>query len=71
MGRVIFFHDSFALTWFEFLPYNFNHVTYLWQYDLDSAWIEREKPDLVVSEMLERFFNIQDPKALMAKEALN
>ena len=70
-GRVIFFHDSFALTWFEFLPYNFNHVTYLWQYDLDSAWIEREKPDLVVSEMLERFFNIQDPKALMAKEALN
>jgi alginate O-acetyltransferase complex protein AlgJ len=70
-GQVVFFHDSFARTWFEFLAYNFNQVTYLWQYDLDPVWIEKNKPDLVVSEMLERFFDIQDPKELMAKEALN
>jgi alginate O-acetyltransferase complex protein AlgJ len=70
-GRAIFFHDSFTLTWVEFLAYNFNQVTYLWQYDLDSAWIERDKPDIVVSEMVERFFNTEDPKKLMAKEALN
>jgi len=70
-GRVIIFHDSFGLRWIRFLGYHFNQVTYLWQYYLNPAWIEREKPDLVVSEMNERFFNIAQPEELMAKEALN
>ena len=69
-GRVVIFQDSFALAWISFLAYNFNQVTYLWQNDLDFVWIEREKPDIVVSEMVERFFNTTDPKKLMAKEAL-
>jgi len=70
-GRMIVFQDSFAMSWISFLGYHFNQVTYLWEYDLDPVWIEREKPDIVVSEMVERFFNIGDPKKLMAKEALN
>jgi hypothetical protein len=70
-GRVIIFRDSFAQSWISLLGYQFNQVTYLWQYDFDPAWIERDKPDIVVSEMVERFFNITNPKELMAKEALN
>jgi hypothetical protein len=70
-GRLILFHDSFAGAWTPFLGYHFNQITYLWQYSLDSVLIERDKPDIVVSEMVERFFNIEDPKKLMAKEALN
>jgi hypothetical protein len=70
-GRVIIFQDSFAMSWISFLGYHFNQVTYLWKYSLDPAWIERDKPDIVVSEMVERFFNNEDPKKLMAKEALN
>lgn len=70
-GRVIIFHDSFGLRWIRFLGYHFNQVTYLWQYYLNPAWIEREKPDLVVTEMNERFFNIAQPEELMAKDALN
>ena len=70
-GRVIVFQDSFAMGWIQFLGYHFNQVTYLWHYDLDAAWIEREHPELVISEMNERLFNIEDPKKLMDKEALN
>ena len=70
-GSLIVFQDSFGLSWMDFLAYNFHQVTYLWQYDLDPAWIEREKPDIVVNEMVERFFDTKDPKKLMAKEALN
>ena len=70
-GRVILFHDSFAGSWMPFLGYHFNQVITRWQYNLDPVWIEQNKPDLIVTEMLERFFCTEDPKALMAKDALN
>ena len=70
-GRAMVFHDSFALRWVRDLAYHFNQVIYLWQYDLDRTWIEREKPDIVISEMNERFFDIEHPAKLMAQEALN
>jgi alginate O-acetyltransferase complex protein AlgJ len=70
-GSLLIFQDSFAMNWLQFLGYHFNHVAYLWQYDLDPAYIEQHKPDIVVNEMNERFFNTEDPKKLMAKEALN
>jgi len=70
-GRMIIFQDSFALNWLQFLGYHFNQITYLWQYDLNPAYIEQDKPDIVVNEMNERFFNTENPVKLMAKEALN
>ncbi len=70
-GRVIIFQDSFAMGWISFMGYHFNHVTYIWQYYIDPAWIEREKPYLVISEMNERFFNVEHPKEFMAREALD
>jgi len=70
-GRLIIFHDSFAGAWFPLLPYNFNQIISRWQYELDPVLVEQNKPDVVVTEMLERFFNVQDPKKIMAKEALN
>ena len=64
------FHDSFALRLVPFLAYHFKRVIYLWQYDLDRTWIEREKPDIFISEMNERFFDIEHHAKLMAHEAL-
>jgi hypothetical protein len=69
-GRMIVFQDSFGMGWLQFLAHHFNKVTYLWQYELNPAYIEQNMPDIVVSEMNERFFNIQDPKKMMANEAL-
>ena len=70
-GRLMVFQDSFALNWIQFLAYHFNQVFYYWQYDLDPAKIEQEKPDIVVNEMNERIFNTENPVKLMAKEGLN
>lgn len=70
-GRLLVFQDSFALGWIPFLGYHFNEVAYVWQYDLDPLWVERMKPDMVINEMNERFFNTERPKKIMAKEALN
>jgi alginate O-acetyltransferase complex protein AlgJ len=70
-GKIVIFRDSFASAWIQFLGYHFNKVTYVWQYHLDAATIIQEKPRIVVSEMLERFFNVSDPKKLMVKDALN
>jgi hypothetical protein len=69
-GRMIIFHDSFALNWIPFLGYNFNQINYFWQYDLNPALVEQEKPDIVINEMNERFFNTENPVKLLAKEAL-
>ena len=69
-GRMIVFQDSYAMNWIQFLGYHFNQVTYLWQYDLNPAYIEQDKPDIIINEMNERFFNTEHPSILMAKEAL-
>ena len=69
-GHLTVFQDSFAMNWVQFLGYHFHQVDYVWQSALDAAWIEREKPDVVVSEMNELMFNIANPNELMAKEAL-
>lgn len=69
-GSAIVFQDSFGRYWPPFLGYDFGHVSYLWQYNFDAARIEQEKPLVVISEMVERNFNITNPKELQTKEAL-
>jgi len=69
-GSLIVFRDSFGNALEEFLGYNFAKVTYLWQYDLDAARIDREKPDVLISEIYEQHFNVTDPRDLMRKDAL-
>ena len=67
-GKAMVFHDSFACAWYDFLGQHFSEVVYVWQYEWNKALIEREKPDLVVDELLERSFNQQDPIALASKD---
>jgi len=70
-GKAVVFRDSFANRWRDFLGYNFKEVIYIWQYSWDTAFLEREKPDVVIDEMLERFFNEQDPLELARKDQLS
>jgi alginate O-acetyltransferase complex protein AlgJ len=67
-GKALVFHDSFACSWYAFLDQHFREVVYVWQYDWDRALIEKEKPDVVIDEMLERFFNVSDPIELARKD---
>ena len=69
-GKAIVFRDSFAGTWYPFLGYHFREVLYIWQYEWNAAFLQREKPTVVIDEMLERFFYNTDPAKLLQKEAL-
>jgi hypothetical protein len=61
------FHDSFGISLRLFLSDYFAEANYLWQYPLDPVRIEREKPLVVISEMVERHFNEQLEKIKQAE----
>ncbi|HEY5232625.1 MAG TPA: alginate O-acetyltransferase [Verrucomicrobiae bacterium] len=53
--KAVVFRDSFAGYWIPFLGYDFNRVIYIWQFNWDMAFLEKQKPDVVIDETLERF----------------
>jgi len=69
-GRAMVHTDSFGRRWIPFLGYQFGEADFFWQYHLDGPLIERQKPVVVINEMLERFFNVTDPRELFSKDAL-
>jgi hypothetical protein len=69
-GTAIVFHDSFGLALKPFLGYHFARVTYRHQHNLDPELIARETPAVVISEIVERKFNVVSPRALTAEETL-
>jgi len=64
------FRDSFSVGWMPFIGYQFKRAVYIWQYNWAGQVIERERPDVIVDEMLERMFDHQDPKQLMKDDRL-
>lgn len=70
-GKALIFRDSFAESWYPLLGLHFREVIYVWSYNWDWSLIEREKPDVVIDEMLERFLNIQSPADLMRQDRLS
>jgi alginate O-acetyltransferase complex protein AlgJ len=69
-GRAIIFRDSFSGNWIPFLGYYFNKVFYLWEYNWEPAFIEQQKPDVVIDEMLERFLYKERPDKLKGLDGL-
>jgi hypothetical protein len=69
-GLAIVNTDSFGRGWIPFLSYQFGEVDYYWQYHLDAKQIGQKHPVVVVNEMIERFFNVTDPKELFAQDVL-
>jgi hypothetical protein len=67
-GKAIIFRDSFATSWRPLLGLHFKEVIYLWHYDWDRPLIEREKPDVVIDEILERRINLLDPVELARQD---
>ena len=70
-GTAIVFRDSFAYYWEPFLGYHFNRVIYIWQYNWNPELIEREKPLVVIDEILEQLMNNANPEELKAEDGLN
>jgi hypothetical protein len=56
LPRAVMLRDSFAGSLIPFLSEHFQRILYLWQepYQFDADVIEREHPDMVIQEIVER-----------------
>jgi hypothetical protein len=52
--RAVVFHDSFVNSMIEPLAEHFERIVFLWQYPMEATLIERERPQVVIQEMVER-----------------
>jgi hypothetical protein len=69
-GKVIVFHDSFGELWSEWIGQHFREAIFVSQRELDPAFIEEQKPQLVIIEMVERGVNTLNVPRVLDKEAL-
>ncbi len=69
-GKAVVFRDSYSEAWAPFIGYHFNEVIYRWQYRWDCSLIEKEKPIVVIDELLEHYFYQQNPETLASKERI-
>jgi hypothetical protein len=61
LPNLVFYHDSFAIALAPMIGPNFNRVYWSFNYEIDPKVIEREKPDLVIDEFLERNLYLDPP----------
>jgi len=54
LPRAVILRDSMAIPLIPLLSENFSRVVYVSSRQLDRALIEREKPDIVIEELVER-----------------
>ena len=65
LPRAVILRDSMAIPLIPLLSENFSRVVYASTRQLDRALIEREKPDIVIEELVER--SLHAPGALPMK----
>ncbi|MGD0390444.1 MAG: hypothetical protein ABSC42_15985 [Tepidisphaeraceae bacterium] len=61
LPRLVFYRDSFAIGLVPMLGPHFSRIVYAFQYSMDPALIQAEKPDLVIDEFLERNLYLNPP----------
>ena len=61
LPRAVIFHDSFMLALYPFLSQHFRRAAYVWQDDFYPEVVERERPDIVLQELLERKLGTATP----------
>jgi alginate O-acetyltransferase complex protein AlgJ len=69
LPRAVVYRDSMAIPLIPFLSENFSRVVYVSDRHLDPALIRREKPDVVIEEMVERSMLMLATAALAMQEA--
>jgi len=58
LPRLVMFRDSFATSLIPFISAHFSRSVYVWSFSFDTNLIEKEKPNLVVSEFNERYLDL-------------
>jgi hypothetical protein len=65
----VVFHDSFGLDWKPYLGVEFRQILYMYDdREFNRKVIAEYHPDIVISEIVERYFDTIDPHDLMAME---
>ena len=54
LPRAVIFRDSFASRLVPLLSEHFSRAVYVWQNDLDTDFVARERPDVVIQEIVGR-----------------
>ncbi len=66
--KIFWGHDSFSGWMIPFLSNHFSNSTYYWSYSLNEDIVEQEKPDIMVTELMERFmYDLAIPNSLKVK----
>jgi alginate O-acetyltransferase complex protein AlgJ len=69
--RAVFFQDSFGVPWIRFFGQCFRRALFVQERnEFNAQTITDNHPQIVVNEMLERYFNTLDPNELTAKDPL-
>jgi alginate O-acetyltransferase complex protein AlgJ len=68
--KALFFRDSFCEFLRPFLAFHFKRVVYIWLETWDLQVIERERPDVVVDQIVERGFDEIQAADLIRGDAL-
>lgn len=62
--RAVIYRDSFMKAMQPFLSEHFNYAYYIWSYRPDWKTIEKEKPQIIIQQVVERvLFNLPPPRA--------
>jgi hypothetical protein len=54
LPRAVMFRDSFATWLIPLLADHFERITFSWQYTFDPVLVEKERPEVVIQELVER-----------------
>jgi len=68
---IVLFTDSYGVSWEQFLGYPFKKTVFLGDNrGFNAPLITASQPQVVVNEMLERFFYNEDPDQMLSRETL-
>lgn len=68
LPRAVVFRDSFTSRLVPFLSEHFSRTVYLWQNDFDAQAIERERPDVVIQQIVGRHLHNFTPSPELVPE---
>ena len=56
--KVLIFRDSFSSAMIKYISESFGECVFIWHHDFNKELIEREKPDIVIHEIVERSIEV-------------
>lgn len=71
VGKAVIFHDSFGEYWVDQFGYQFQETVFVAQKKLSASLVETERPQIVITEMVERGINTFRVPRVRSDEALS